>query len=149
MSGHYYFIEKLKIVEKKLCKPNCSYGKISHTLNSNFLFFEIQFKFFFNERRWERKKNRVNRGQTSLQLEKAQYETCPSRVEINLGWVIQSLNWRVNLLAVNRKTIIPKIFNYNQLQYILSYLQISIQNKFSRIIPWLILGLVIVFVSVR
>ena len=27
----YYFFEKLKIVEKQLCKLNCSYGKISHT----------------------------------------------------------------------------------------------------------------------
>ena len=26
------FFEKLKIVEKQLCKLNCSYGKISHTL---------------------------------------------------------------------------------------------------------------------
>ena len=32
-SRHYYFFEKLKIVEKQLCKLNCSYGKISHTLN--------------------------------------------------------------------------------------------------------------------
>ena len=31
-SGHYYFVEKLKIVEKKLCKLNCSYGKVSHAL---------------------------------------------------------------------------------------------------------------------
>ena len=30
--GHYYFVEKLKIVEKNLCKLNCSYGKVSHTL---------------------------------------------------------------------------------------------------------------------
>ena len=30
MSGHYYFVEKLKIVEKQLCKLNCSYGKVSH-----------------------------------------------------------------------------------------------------------------------
>ena len=30
-SGHYYFFEKLKIVEKQLCKLNCSYGKVSHT----------------------------------------------------------------------------------------------------------------------
>ena len=29
-SRHYYFVEKLKIVEKQLCKLNCSYGKISH-----------------------------------------------------------------------------------------------------------------------
>ena len=32
-SRHYYFVEKLKIVEKQLCKLNCSYGKVSHTLN--------------------------------------------------------------------------------------------------------------------
>ena len=32
MSGHYYFVEKLKIVEKRLCKLNCSYGKVSHAL---------------------------------------------------------------------------------------------------------------------
>ena len=29
---HYYFFEKLKLVEKQLCKLNCSYGKVSHTL---------------------------------------------------------------------------------------------------------------------
>ena len=34
-SGHYYFVEKLKIMEKKLCKLNCSYGKVSHALNEN------------------------------------------------------------------------------------------------------------------
>ena len=33
-SRHYYFFEKLKIVEKQLCKLNCSYGKVSHTLNA-------------------------------------------------------------------------------------------------------------------
>ena len=32
MSGHYYYVEKLKIVEKQLCKLNCSYGKVSHAL---------------------------------------------------------------------------------------------------------------------
>ena len=32
MSGHYYFVEKLKIVEKQLCKLNCTYGKVSHAL---------------------------------------------------------------------------------------------------------------------
>ena len=32
-SGPYYFVEKLKIVEKQLCKLNCSYGKLSHTRN--------------------------------------------------------------------------------------------------------------------
>ena len=31
-SRHYYFFEKLKIVEKQLCKLNGSYGKVSHTL---------------------------------------------------------------------------------------------------------------------
>ena len=31
-SRHYYFFLKLKIVEKQLCKLNCSYGKVSHTL---------------------------------------------------------------------------------------------------------------------
>ena len=31
-SRHYYFFEKLKTVEKQLCKLNCSYGKVSHTL---------------------------------------------------------------------------------------------------------------------
>ena len=30
-SRHYCFFEKLKIVEKQLCKLNCSYGKVSHT----------------------------------------------------------------------------------------------------------------------
>ena len=29
---HYYFFEKLKIVEKQLCKLNCSNGKVSHAL---------------------------------------------------------------------------------------------------------------------
>ena len=29
-SGHYYFVEKLKIVEKNLCKLNYSDGKVSH-----------------------------------------------------------------------------------------------------------------------
>ena len=31
-SRHYYLFEKLKIVEKQLCKLNFSYGKVSHTL---------------------------------------------------------------------------------------------------------------------
>ena len=31
-SRHYNFFEKLKIAEKQLCKQNCSYGKVSHTL---------------------------------------------------------------------------------------------------------------------
>ena len=31
-SRHYYFSEKLKIVEKNLRKLNCSYGIVSHTL---------------------------------------------------------------------------------------------------------------------
>ena len=30
LSGHYYFVEKLKIVEKQLSKLNCSYGKVYH-----------------------------------------------------------------------------------------------------------------------
>ena len=29
----FYFLEKLKIVNKNLHKLNCSYGKVSHTLN--------------------------------------------------------------------------------------------------------------------
>ena len=40
MSGHYYFVEKLRIVEKNLCKRNCVYGKVSHTLNKGSLLFE-------------------------------------------------------------------------------------------------------------
>ena len=36
MSRQYYFFEKLKIVEKQLCKLICSYGKVSHTLNVSF-----------------------------------------------------------------------------------------------------------------
>ena len=32
MSRHYYFFQKLKIVQKQLGKLNCSYGKVSHTL---------------------------------------------------------------------------------------------------------------------
>ena len=32
-SRYYYFFEKLKTVEKNLCKLNCPYGKILHTLN--------------------------------------------------------------------------------------------------------------------
>ena len=35
-SGIYYFVEKLKIVEKQLGKLNCSYGKVSHALNLEF-----------------------------------------------------------------------------------------------------------------
>ena len=31
-SRHYYFFEKLIIVEKQLCKLNCFYGEVSHTL---------------------------------------------------------------------------------------------------------------------
>ena len=34
-SGHYRFIEKLEIMEKNLCKLNCSYAKVSHTLDPN------------------------------------------------------------------------------------------------------------------
>ena len=37
MSRHYYFVEKLKIMEKNLHKLNCSYGKVSHTLKITFL----------------------------------------------------------------------------------------------------------------
>ena len=33
-SREYYFFEKLKNVEKTLCKLNCSYGKVSQTLIS-------------------------------------------------------------------------------------------------------------------
>ena len=33
-SEEYFFVEKLKIVEKNLYKPNCYCGKVSHTLNS-------------------------------------------------------------------------------------------------------------------
>ena len=32
-SRHYYSFEKLKLVGKQLCKLNCSYGQVSHTLN--------------------------------------------------------------------------------------------------------------------
>ena len=32
MPGQYYFVEKLKFVEKQLCKLNPSYGKVSHAL---------------------------------------------------------------------------------------------------------------------
>ena len=35
-SRHYYFFEKLKIMEKQLCKLNCSYSKVSHTFKCNF-----------------------------------------------------------------------------------------------------------------
>ena len=35
MSGHYYFVKKLKILEKQLGKVNCSYGKVSHALNQD------------------------------------------------------------------------------------------------------------------
>ena len=33
-SGHYYFVEKFKIVEKQLRKLNCSYDKVSHALKA-------------------------------------------------------------------------------------------------------------------
>ena len=39
-SRHYYFFEKLKIVQKQLGKLNCSYGKVSHTLK--YMCFEFQ-----------------------------------------------------------------------------------------------------------
>ena len=45
MSRHYYFFEKLKIVQKQLGKLNCSYGKVSHTLNSKLNFREILWEF--------------------------------------------------------------------------------------------------------
>ena len=32
MPRHYYFVEKLNIVEKQLCKLNSAYGKVSHAL---------------------------------------------------------------------------------------------------------------------
>ena len=32
MSRHYYFLDKLKIVEKNLRKLKCSYGIVSQTL---------------------------------------------------------------------------------------------------------------------
>ena len=35
-SRHYSFFEKLKIVEKQLCKLNSSDGKVSHTLKIDF-----------------------------------------------------------------------------------------------------------------
>ena len=43
-SRHYYFFEKLKILEKQLCsKLNSSYGKVSHTLlNKKFFFISIR-----------------------------------------------------------------------------------------------------------
>ena len=43
MSGHYYFVEKLKIEEKQLCKLNCSYGKVSHALNFTDYIFQEAF----------------------------------------------------------------------------------------------------------
>ena len=33
-SDHYYFFEKLKIVEKQLFKLNYTDGKVSHALNT-------------------------------------------------------------------------------------------------------------------
>ena len=30
---HYYFVEKLKIVDKQVCKLNWSHGKVLHTLH--------------------------------------------------------------------------------------------------------------------
>ena len=32
-SGHYYFVEIFKNVEKQLCQLNCSYGNVSDALN--------------------------------------------------------------------------------------------------------------------
>ena len=40
----YYFFEKLKIVGENLCKLNCSYGKVSHTLK--FPKFQLDISFF-------------------------------------------------------------------------------------------------------
>ena len=37
-SQHYYFLEKIIIVVKNLCKLNCSYGKVSHTLKEKYFF---------------------------------------------------------------------------------------------------------------
>ena len=44
MSGHYYFVEKLKTVEKQLCKLNSFYGKVSLALKLQILnqVFEIE-----------------------------------------------------------------------------------------------------------
>ena len=42
MSGHYYFVEKLKIVEKQLCKLNCYYGKVSHALKATLSIAEVK-----------------------------------------------------------------------------------------------------------
>ena len=49
-SWHYYFFEKLKIVEKNLIKLNCSYGKVSHYLNLHYFLK----KYFFP---WELKEH--------------------------------------------------------------------------------------------
>ena len=40
MFRYYYFFEKLKIVEKNLCKLNCSYGKVSHALKVSKIFWD-------------------------------------------------------------------------------------------------------------
>ena len=40
-SRHYYFVEKLKIVEKQLCKLNCSYGKVSQPLSKKLSICEL------------------------------------------------------------------------------------------------------------
>ena len=37
-SRKFYFFEKLKIVEKKLCKLNSSYGKVSDALKKAYQF---------------------------------------------------------------------------------------------------------------
>ena len=41
---HYYFVEKLKIVEKQRCKLNCSYCKVSHALKEYYLCSNIIYK---------------------------------------------------------------------------------------------------------
>ena len=50
-SRHYYFFEKLKIVEKQLCKLNCLYGKVSHVLKWIKSYYGLNkiFEFFFEK----------------------------------------------------------------------------------------------------
>ena len=47
-SGHYYFFEKLNIVEKNLYKLNCSDGKVSHTLKVDSEPPELRLKYLEN-----------------------------------------------------------------------------------------------------
>ena len=42
MSGHSYFVEKLKNMGKKPCKLYCSYGTVSHTLKKFFWNYILQ-----------------------------------------------------------------------------------------------------------